>query len=193
MGDSPSFSIWRILSALHSDDGGANTTSRSRRTHREHGPWLGSARPNTRLRGLRKVTKQFGGRARLNPSLPPARSLFFFWLSNAAMNHIRPLQVSDPEAYALDFYSLPGQMPTLPSLSSEKHISLKAGAHLRDPLGRYKAGGFYDGESCFRKHVYHPDFHWSRYDTLQWTDEHQNRQISQAGKQMASESSACQF
>lgn len=89
-------------------------------------------------------------------------------LRHTALTHLRPLKARGPKTYVPDFSFLPGQMQTFPSLSFEERFSLRAGAHLRNPLGRHKAGGFYNGESCFRKHVYQPDFHCSGYEVLQW-------------------------
>lgn len=140
---------------------------------------------------LARSPSKLGTEPRRNPSLPPPQVLLLQY--HIALNHLRPPNARDPETYVPDFYLLPGQMQTFPSHSSEKRLSLRAGAHLRNPLGRHKAGGFYNRESCFRKHVYQLDFHWSRYDILQWRDKHEKRQVSKAEKEMASESSACQF
>jgi len=59
-------------------------------------------------------------------------------------------------------------MQNVTPLLSEKCLVLRARAHLGNPFGRHEAGDFYNGESCFRKHVYQLDFCRSRYDILQW-------------------------
>lgn len=194
VGNSPNSSIWPILSAFHSRDRSNNTASH----YWEHTPsWaLGSAplcyhtqpeqdffptdclceagrihRPGLEIldvqgqkrspvegMALARSPSNSGAESRLNPSLLPPGLQTSESQKPGNLCSWLPLP-------------LPGQMQAFPSLTSE-HLSLRAGAHLRNPLGRHKAGGFYHGESCFRKHVYHPDFHWSRDDTLQWKDKH---------------------